>query len=122
MMIVASGDSLKNSPVIEWENLCALTTVLAAQGYPDSVETGDAIRLPAPPHGIHVFHGSTSRDNATDQLVTSGGRVLAITGTGRTIEEAAKCSQSYAEKISFDGKQFRRDIGRRELERHAGAS
>ncbi len=122
MTIVASGGSLRNAPAIEWEKKFALTTVLAAHGYPDSVRTGDAIRFPAPPHGIHVFHGSTARDSATDQLVTSGGRVLAVTGVGDSIEEAAKCSREYAGKIGFDGKQFRRDIGWRELERHAGAA
>ena len=81
-----------------------------------------ACALPAPPNGVFVFHGSTGRDKATDQLITSGGRVLAVTGTGDTIEEAANCSRSFAEKISFEGRQFRRDIGRRELERHAGAA
>ncbi len=121
MMIVATGGSLAGAPQIEWENKFALTTVLAAHGYPDTPRTGDPIRMPAPPHGVHIFHGSTGREKETDQLITSGGRVLAVTGTGSTIEEAAKCSQEYAEKILFDGKQFRRDIGRRELERHAGA-
>lgn len=122
MVTVANGGSLANGPAIEWENKFALTTVLAAHGYPDSVRTGDPIRFPASPHGIHVFYGSTARDNATGQLVTSGGRVLAVTGVGDSIEEAAKYSREFAEKIGFDGKQFRRDIGRRELERHAGAT
>ena len=122
MMTVASGGSLAGASAIEWEDKFALTTVLASHGYPDTPRTGDAIHMPAPPHGVFVFHGSTGRDRATDQLITSGGRVLAVTGTGSTIEEAAKCSQSYAERIAFDGRQFRRDIGRRELERHAGAA
>lgn len=122
MLTVANGGSLAGAPQIEWENKFALTTVLASHGYPDTPRTGDDIHMPAPPRGVFVFHGSTGRDKATDQLITSGGRVLAVTGTGDTIGEAAKASQDYAEKIAFEGRQFRRDIGRRELERHAGAA
>jgi phosphoribosylamine-glycine ligase len=48
--------------------------------------------------------------------------VLAITGVGDSLAEAAACSREYAEHVSFDGKQMRRDIGWRELERNAGAS
>jgi phosphoribosylamine--glycine ligase len=122
MLTVANGGSLAGAPAIEWEDKSALTTVLAAHGYPDAPRKGDQIHMPAPPHGVFVFHGSTARDKGTDQLITSGGRVLAVTGTGNTIEEAAKASRDFAEKIAFDGRQFRRDIGRRELERHAGAA
>jgi phosphoribosylamine--glycine ligase len=122
MMTVATGGSLAGAPAIQWEDKFALTTVLASHGYPDTPRKGDAIHMPAPPNGVFVFHGSTGRDKETDQLITSGGRVLAVTGTGETIAEAAKSSQEFAEKIAFEGRQFRRDIGRRELERHAGAA
>lgn len=122
MLTVAQGGLLDHAPAIEWEHKASLTTVLASHGYPDTPRKGDAIHMPAPPEGVFVFHGSTARDKETDQLITAGGRVLAVTGTGDTIEEAAKASRDFAEKISFEGRQFRRDIGRRELERHAGAA
>ena len=122
MSAIARGESLAGSAPLEWSGAFAVTTVLAAHGYPDTPRKDDPIRMPAPPHGVHVFHASTARDRETGELVTSGGRVLAITGTGKTIEEAAACSRSYAERVSFDGKQFRRDIGWRELERNAGAT
>lgn len=122
MTTVASNGSLANAGPIAWSDECAVTTVLAAHGYPDTPRTGDEIRVPAPPRGVCVFHGSTRRDGSTDQFMTAGGRILAITGTGATVGDAAARSQGYAEKIAFDGKQFRRDIGRRELERHAGAT
>ncbi len=122
MLTVASGGSLAGEPPIAWKKRFATTTVLAAYGYPDSVRTGDPVGMPAPPRGVHVFHGSTSRDGVTDQIMTTGGRVIAVTGVGDTLAEAAACSQSFAEKITFAGKQFRRDIGKRELERHAGAT
>ncbi|MEP6508261.1 MAG: phosphoribosylglycinamide synthetase C domain-containing protein, partial [Gemmatimonadales bacterium] len=122
MTTVANGGSLANAGPIAWNDQCAVTTVLAAQGYPDTPRTGDEIRMPASPRGVFVFHGSTRRDGNTDQFMTAGGRILAITGTGATVDEAAERSQAYAETIAFEGKQFRRDIGRRELERHAGAT
>jgi phosphoribosylamine--glycine ligase len=118
---VASGETLRDAKPIEWEDAYSVTTVLAAGGYPDSPTTGDSIRLPAPPNGIRVFHAGTKRGAATGELLTSGGRVLSITGVGPSLEEAAACSREYAERVSFDGKQMRRDIGWRELERHARA-
>jgi len=121
MSIVAGGDSIRNAKPVEWSDAHSVTTVLAAHGYPDSPRLGDAIRIPAPPHGIHVFHAGTRRDTE-GALVTAGGRVLAVTGVAATMEEAAACSRAFAERVSFDGKQMRRDIGYRELERHAGAS
>ena len=119
---VANGDSVLNTKPIEWSDAHSVTTVLAARGYPDSPRLGDPIRIPPPPHGIHVFHAGTRRDAATGELVTAGGRALAVTGVAATMEEAAACSRAYAERVTFDGKQMRRDIGYRELERHARTS
>jgi len=95
--------------------------VLAAAGYPDSPKAGDTIHLPPPPTAIKVFHAGTKFGAGTGELLTAGGRVLSITGTAPTLEEAAACSRDYAERVSFDGKQMRRDIGWRDLERHARA-
>ena len=119
---VAFGDSLREAKPIEWNDAYAVTTVLAAAGYPESPRAGDAIRLPATPSGIKVFHAATKRGPATGELLTAGGRVLSITGVAASLEEAAECSREYAERVSFDGKQMRRDIGWRELERHARAT
>lgn len=121
VLAIARGESIAGMKPIKWADKFAATTVLAAHGYPESVRKGDAIRIPAPPAGLHVFQAGTSRDRETGELRTNGGRVLAITGTGATLEEAAKCSREYSERVSFDGKQFRRDIAWRDLERNAGA-
>jgi phosphoribosylamine--glycine ligase len=118
---IGKGESIANSK-LEWSGRSAVTTVLAAAGYPDSPRKGDAIRFPAPPNGVTVFHAATARDRETDGLLTSGGRVFAITGVADTIEEAAKLSREYSERVVFEGKQFRRDIAWRELERNAGAT
>lgn len=118
---IAKGESIEGAH-LKWKNKSAVTTVLAALGYPDSPRKGDDVRIPAPPNGVTVFHAGTARDRETDALITNGGRVFAITGVAKTIEEAAKLSRDFSERVSFDGKQFRRDIARRELERNARAS
>lgn len=112
---VAKGNSISNKTV-EWERAAAATTVLAAEGYPDSPKLGDEITFSAPEAGVQVFHAGTKLNDA-GKIVTSGGRVLNVTAVAPTLEEAAGKSRSYAEKISFRGKQFRKDIGWRELKR-----
>ena len=116
---VAGGGSLSRARYPDWKPLCSVTTVLAAAGYPDKVRTGDAIHLPPPEKGVEVFHAGTARDPATNELVTAGGRVLAVTAVASGLLEAAELSRNYAEQVSFRGKQFRRDIGWRELTRDA---
>src|SRR3954468_781245 len=68
---VAGGGSLSRARYPDWKALCAVTTVLAASGYPDKVRLGDAIQLPPSEAGVEVFHAGTARDQLTDQLVTS---------------------------------------------------
>jgi phosphoribosylamine--glycine ligase len=101
----------------------AVTTVLAARGYPDDPEKGAAIRLPdAADLGddVIVFHAGTYRDNE-GRLRTSGGRVFSVTGLGATVALAAQASRGAAERISYEGKTWRRDVAWREIQR-AGAA
>jgi len=101
----------------------AVTTVLAARGYPDNPEKGAAIRLPNPAElgdDVIVFHAGTYRDNE-GKLRTSGGRVLSVTGLGQTVALAAHASRTAAEGIAFEGKTWRRDVAWREIQR-AGAA
>jgi len=101
----------------------AVTTVLAARGYPDNPEKGVAILLPAPEafgDDVIVFHAGTFRD-PDGRLRTSGGRVFSVTGLGATVPLAARASREAAERIAFEGKTWRRDIAWREIER-AGAA
>jgi phosphoribosylamine--glycine ligase len=115
MHIVARGDRLPAGVTVSATG-CAVTTVLAARGYPDSPATGDRILLPPAPDGVIVFHAGTRRDD-DGHLVTSGGRVLSVTGVGATIADAATASRTHAGAIDFEGKQFRGDIAWRELDR-----
>ncbi len=122
MLGIARGETIATSR-LEWHDGYALTTVLASAGYPGSYEKGKPITIPAhvaEADDVVVFHAGTElRDG---RLVTSGGRVLAVTALAPTIEQAADRSRAAAEAIEFEGKQFRRDIGWRELQRHARAS
>ncbi len=88
----------------------AVTVVLAAAGYPESRDIGSLIAgiEEAEALGALVFHAGTAvRDG---QLVTSGGRILNVTGVGDTVEEARARAYDAAERISFPGVRYRQDI------------
>ena len=123
MLAVANGDGLAGFKPLRWRHGHAVTTVVAAPGYPEHPRTGARISLPKAPKGVEVFHAGTAR-GGDGALVTAGGRVIAVTGTAKTLAEAQARSAAFAESIAFEGKQFRRDIGWRELQRaqNAGAS
>jgi phosphoribosylamine--glycine ligase len=98
----------------DWDRRVALAVVLAAHGYPDAPRQGDAILgLPAADDDSHVFHAGTELKG--DQVVTAGGRVLAVTALGGNVSAAQRRAYELAEKIRFEGMQFRRDIGHRAL-------
>jgi len=99
----------------------AVTTVLAARGYPDAPVPGAEISLPGDlGPDVLVFHAGTTRDGA-GTLRTAGGRVLNVTGLGPDVPAAARISAAACTKIEFAGKTWRRDIAWREI-RRAGAA
>lgn len=111
---VAQGESLG-----DWRPEAAagasLVTVLASAGYPESSDGGRPIRLPdVDPAVARIYHAGTAIVDG--QLVTAGGRVLAVTGFGPTLAEAAAASRGVAASIEFEGAQWRRDIGWHELD------
>jgi phosphoribosylamine--glycine ligase len=116
MCAVANGDSLAAAPAFRWKPAAAVTTVVAAAGYPGTVRNGDAIALPEPREGVSIFHAGTRRD-ADGRLLTAGGRVLAVTAVAPTIAAAQRASVDAAGAVRFEGRHFRRDIGWRELRR-----
>ena len=116
---VARGGSIAGAKA-QMRAGAALTTVLAARGYPDAPETGQAITIPKwveDSHDVLLFHAGTRSVDGV--LQTNGGRVFAVTGLGETLQQAAERSLRAAEAIAFEGKYFRRDIGYKELQRHA---
>lgn len=104
---VAEGN-LQNHQ-IETDERTALTVMLVSEGYPGDYEKGKVMNGFASCEGSILFHaGTTSKDG---KVVTNGGRVLAITSLANNIKEAQKASMLNAEKMTYDGKYYRRDIG-----------
>lgn len=102
---------------VEWHDRAAVCVVLASQGYPGDYPKGKVISgLAKTAPDITVFHAGTAK-NATGDIVTAGGRVLGVTGTGSDITAAIRSTYAAVEHISFDGMHYRRDIGRRALDR-----
>ena len=87
----------------------ATTIMLVSGGYPQAYEKGQEITGAGEVEDSIVFHAGTKNDN--DTLKTNGGRVIALTSFGNTMEEALEKSFNSAEKISFKGKYYRKDIG-----------
>ena len=87
------------------------TVMLVSKGYPGPYEKGKRIDGIMQINDSLVFHAGTTVDRTTDKTVTNGGRVVAVTSVGRTMKEALEKSYANAEKIEFEGKYYRKDIG-----------
>ena len=118
--MIARGDSLPADATCRAKG-AAVTTVVAAAGYPEAPRGGGVVSIPSDLSDVIVFHAGTTRD-ADGHLIASGGRVLAITGVAPTFPEAQRRSLDAAARIDFDGRQYRSDIGWREAARLARAS
>jgi phosphoribosylamine---glycine ligase len=101
----------------EWSDGWAVTLVLASRGYPASSSKGDEISGldEAAAAGAEVLHAGTAERDG--MIVTNGGRVLNVTGTGATPAEARRVAYEAAELIAFDGRQLRSDIAARAVDR-----
>jgi phosphoribosylamine--glycine ligase len=97
----------------------AVTLVLASRGYPASSSSGDVINgLERVPEDVEVTHAGTAQD-ADGAVVTAGGRVLNVTAMGDGPAAARDAAYAAADLIDFDGRQLRRDIAQRAVERVA---
>ena len=102
---------------VEVASGAAACVVLASVGYPGPVETGRVISgLDRAREHAAVYHAGTRR-SPEGNVVTSGGRVLGVTGTGATLQEALDAAYAGADAVSFEGKTLRRDIGQKGLRR-----
>jgi phosphoribosylamine--glycine ligase len=110
-LLEATIDGNIGRHTIKWDERAAVTVVLASGGYPGKYETEkpisgleDAAKLDA----IEIFHAGTRRANG--QIMTAGGRVLAVTALGATIEAARTRAYEAVSRIHFEGCHYRRDV------------
>ena len=105
---VAQGDLANRR--IEFDSRSAVCVMLVSGGYPGHYEKGKVMSGIDAVEGSVVFHAGTAL-NAEGQIVTAGGRVIAVSSYGKDKAEALAKSFAEAQKIQFEGKYFRRDIG-----------
>lgn len=99
---------------IEWQSGASACVVLAAKNYPAKPQIGDVIfglEEAAKSDEVVIFHAGTAK-NENDQFVTAGGRVLGVTAVAESLEKALNQAYNAVEKISWNGMQVRRDIGK----------
>ena len=94
---------------LEIHESVAAAVILTSEGYPGKYEKGKTISIKEPTEDCHIFHAGTAQQN--DRLVTSGGRVMAVTALAPSFKQALDNIYPNIEKIHFEGKYFRRDIG-----------
>jgi phosphoribosylamine--glycine ligase len=105
---------------LEWDERWAVTIVLASRGYPASKHEGDVIKgLDRTPSSAEVTHAGTAIDER-GRVVTGGGRVLNVTALGESPSQARQAAYAAAQGILFDGRQIRKDIAERAVERWQG--
>jgi phosphoribosylamine--glycine ligase len=106
---------------VEFSDDWAVTVVLASAGYPESSSKGDVITgLEEAARTAEVIHAGTAESGG--EIVTAGGRVLNLTGTGPDPETARARAYEAAEAVKFEGKQMRTDIASRAVERAGGVA
>lgn len=88
----------------------ATTVVMVSGGYPGSYEKGKIISLPDSVQGAEIFHSGTGR-NKNGELINQGGRVIAVTGKGKSLQEALSNAFTAVQGISWDQAYYRKDIG-----------
>jgi len=103
---------------LRWKQGASVCVIMASAGYPGKYEKGKeitGIELAESDPSVKVFHaGTISKDG---KLYTNGGRVLGVTATGKTLEEARNIAYAAVEKIRFEGAFYRRDIGAKALKK-----
>ncbi|MBL8061324.1 MAG: phosphoribosylamine--glycine ligase [Chthonomonas sp.] len=105
LMAAAKGEPL---PAVEASSDAAVTVVVASAGYPGSIKKGLPIQLEEMPEGVVVYHAGTKLSES--QLVTNGGRVLAVSAIGKDLDEARELAYRGVAQVRFDGAFFRKDI------------
>ena len=117
-LLLATCDGTLDQVSVRWRDEHAITVVLATKGYPGDYKSGSEIRgieRGGEVEGVNVFHAGTKR--AGDKILAAGGRVLNVTATGATLQEAQACAYQAVDLIDWPEGFCRRDIGWRALSR-----
>src|SRR5688572_13126310 len=105
-------DGTLNETSVQWTDQSSACVVMASGGYPGAYKTGLHITGLEKAHdAVQIFHAGTSKTDDGD-YATAGGRVLGVTSAAETLEQALRLCYRAAEEISWEGMQYRRDIGR----------
>jgi phosphoribosylamine--glycine ligase len=109
-LLSAAANGKLGDKKVEFSEDTAVTVVMASAGYPGSYEKGKEIKGIDSVDEAIVFQAGTKL-NAEKQILTNGGRVLAVTGKGSDLQSAIDIAYANVSKISWDGAQYRKDIG-----------
>jgi phosphoribosylamine--glycine ligase len=115
-LLEASADGDITKVKVEWNKGFAVNLVMASGGYPEKYEKGfpiTGIDLAEKVDGVVVFHAGTKQQGPS--LITNGGRVLGVSAVGETLRKALDRAYEAADRIQFQGKYYRRDIGAKSL-------
>ena len=107
LLYKAATNSLDDT-VLHWSDTSAVTVVLAAQGYPQSPQLGEKITAPAPQENTVIFQAGTQEKDGS--LISSGGRVMTVTGIGSDLESARHRAYQQISTIGLEGSFYRSDI------------
>jgi phosphoribosylamine--glycine ligase len=108
-LLIASSNGTLSEQNLQISSQYAVTTMVVAEGYPETYRKGDVISNLEKIEDAFIFHAGTKETNG--EIITNGGRVMAFTGTSNTLENAIQKSQKAAITAKYEGKNFRRDIG-----------
>lgn len=111
-VMMACTEGTLTDEMVSWKSGSAACVMLASAGYPESSHKGDVIKGDLTEQDtVMLFHSGTAKQG--DHYVTAGGRVLGIVGLGNDLRHALDRAYNRVEAVSFDGCQFRRDIGQK---------
>ncbi|GHG00577.1 phosphoribosylamine--glycine ligase [Deinococcus piscis] len=108
---LAAAQGQLDPAAVRWKEEASAVIILAAPGYPGTPAKGIPLTLPETAAGEFIFHAGTAEQ--AGQLVSNGGRVLAVTATAPELPEALARAYALADRVGFEGAQLRRDIGSR---------
>lgn len=111
-IMLACAQGKLDASMVNWKNSYATCVIMASKGYPETSSKNDVINgdLSTTDNSM-IFHSGTKLDG--DHFVTNGGRVLGVVGLGESLQEALDVSYARVNGITFEGMQFRKDIGQK---------